>query len=343
MAGKNWITVAPQFAGTFATAPVSGWADIPVVDLGGHVPIVARQQADVMVRDQVAPTLDGMRTVVRGGTGTIKPHLRTRGMLLYFAAILGEPTSSVVSGMNRHRFDLGATMPTTAIAAQVGKEFSGGGQDKDSYWGGQPVSLKIGQGLASDQGGVSADGIPTVEVEMNYAQFDGNPALVTSAILEALNYSGADCTTWIGPTLDDLDEECFTEFGLEIPSGFDLANARCISSTSRDQAGRAGEIAAKLTLGRSYKNRLFYDAWINGTPMAQRTVWSLTDGGNDFSVTIDIPCILPTGDAAQESKTEVTKQNIPADIYGTLDEDDEPVPPVSIIVDTDELWNGLPD
>ena len=125
MAGKNWLTIAPE--ATFGTVPTIGWTDIPVVDLGQASPIVTVQQADVMRRGQVAPTMDGQRVDTRGGTQTIKPYLATRGMLPLFAAAINEPTITPSGGMNIHRFDLDDESPEATLAVQLGREF---GADK---------------------------------------------------------------------------------------------------------------------------------------------------------------------------------------------------------------------
>lgn len=337
MAGKNWLTVARE--GPFGTFPGTGFYDLGVTDLGGHTPTVAVQAPEVMRRGQVTPTMDGMRTVTRGGTGTIKPHLATRGMLDIFAAAIGTPSEAPVGGLTRYTFDLDETAPTVSLAVQAGREFKGGTQDKDSFAGGQAAVLRLAQGLSANTSGVSAEGIPTVELDVNYQKFLPNQALVeNSTILDAVNFSGADCTIWLGPDLDDLDEECLNEFALELPTGFDFED-RCISTVARDEAGRAGMIAPTLTLGWSYKNRTYYDAWVNGTPMALRVRWELTVDGDDFGVQLDVPALMFTGDVPAESMTETTKQQLPAAIYGTYDELGDPVPALSILVDTDEVWD----
>lgn len=338
MAGKTWLTIAPEAADAFGTVPTEGWVDLPVADLGGHAPVVAVQQSDMMRRGQVAATADGQRTVVRGALGTLKPALQTRGMLGLLAAVFGEPTKTVLGGgVNRFRFDLDEVQPITTLAVQVGREFKDGSQDRDTCTGGQPVSFKLTQGLSSDQSGVSADGIPMIEMAMNYQRFVPAQAVVESALLSAVDFSGADCTTWIGDTLEDLDEECLNDFTFDLPAGFDFGD-RCISTTARDKAGRAGLIAPTLQLGRSYKDRTFYDAWVNGASKALRARWALTVDTVAYAVQLDVPVMKFTGEVPQESKTETTKQPLAAACYGSFTEEGDPVPAVSVIVDTDEDW-----
>lgn len=334
MAGKNWLTYAPE--GEFNQAPVAGWTDIEVTDLGAHAPIVAVQQSEGMVRGQIGPSQRGRRNIIRGGAGTIKPYLATRGMLGLFAAAIGEPDIEAVGPVNRHRFDLDAVQPTTTLAVQIGREFKGGAQDFDTFTGGQPTTLKMSQGLSATQSGTSSDGIPSVEMEMGYVGFP-TVAEVESVHAESVNFAGGDFQAWVAPTLAEITEdECFNEFGIEIPTG--LTGDPCIAITS-DKAGRAGLLAPTLQLGRSYKDRLFYDAWINGTPMAFRCRWAVTIDEFPFAVTIEVPSMSFTGDVPTESQTEVTKQTLPAAIESVLGEDDEPLPLLSVIVDTDEEWD----
>lgn len=339
MAGKNWLTYAPE--ATFGTAPSSGWADIEVADLGGHTPVVAVQQSAGIVRGQIGPSLQGRRTIVRGATGTLKPNLTTRGMLALFAAAIGDPTITALGGgVNRLRFDLDDQQPSTSLAVQVGREFKNGTQDKDTFTGGQPVTLTMAQGLAANSSGSSTDGIPTVELDMNYSGFQPSVTERTSTLVDSVNYSGGDFTAWVAPTLSAISaSECFNEFSIVIPTGFDFDD-RCISTLARDRAGRAGRLLPTLQLGRAYKDRSFYNAWINGTPMAFRGTWSLTDDGVPFKVTVEVPSMSFTGDAPQESPEAVATQGIPAEVNSITDNLGNPLPMVSVIVETDETWTG---
>lgn len=335
MAGKNWLTIAPE--ATFGTVPATGWTDIPVVDLGQASPIVTVQQADVMRRGQVAPTMDGQRVDTRGGTQTIKPYLATRGMLPLFAAAINEPTITPSGGMNIHRFDLDDESPEATLAVQIGREFADGTQDLDTFAGGRPSVLRLAQGQSATSSGVSADGIPTLEVDMNYRVFSPSTTERTSVAVDSVNYSGGDCTISIGPSLSSLSTECLNSFSLEMPTGFDFER-RCISDAI-DKPGRVGLIQPTVSLEWSYKDRTYYDAWINGTAMALRAEWALTVGGDAFSVRLDIPALMFTGDAPVESNESVTTQSLPGSVYGTYDNLGDPVPVLSLYVTTDEEYD----
>lgn len=333
MAGKNYLAVAEE--AIFGTAPSSGWAGVEVTDLGSHTPIVTTFQPETMRKGQQGRTVAGRRTSARGGTGTAKPVLATRGMLPFLAATFGTPVSTeLVSGVYQHVYTTSSALSPVSLAVQIGREFKGGGQDLDTFTGGQVSEARFTQGLSATSSGTSSEGGAMAEFDLNYAGFLPLTAEVNPVYPDGASFTGGDWTAKLGPAGGVLSDECLNEFGLTIPTGADFED-RCIQNF-RDKAGRGALPAPSMQLGWSYKDRTYYNAWIAGTIFSFEAEYKIVainlGGGYSPSVKIEVPAIAFSGETPQESATETTKQALPADVLW-----DEDAPMVTVTVVTDEV------
>jgi len=320
MAQKNWISWARE--GEYGSAPSTGWNGARIQDLGGHTPIVAVQEPELMMYGQEGMPVDGARTSVTGGTGAIKPYLESGGLLMLdmLELAFGAPDITELSeGEAWKRVYSTGTIPTLSVAVQVGREFKAGGQDRDTFVGGQLDKWTFSQGMASSSGGSSEEGLAKNQFDLQY-----RTALTVAQHLPNYGasptmFSGSDWVCSLGPADGSLVDDCLDGFNLEFSPGLDFENARCASSELRDLAGPGAMPTAKITFPRSYKDRTYYDAWINGTIMKLRSkheisaVWLDADETIHPSFQIDVPALRFSGEAPNESKDSATKQNLTSD------------------------------
>jgi len=293
---------------------------IPVENLGQHTPIIANQQPDVMVLGQQGPTAQGARTIERGGTGTINTYVMSSLLGILFDATFGlAEVTELASGQAWEAvYETSSTLSPVTYSAQVAREFATSGLDRDTFVGGQVESLVLSQGLASTSGGTSSDGLARAVFASQYRpRASGVSAYSPAYSPPDVFFSNADFLLSIGPDLDNLTDECLTEWALTIPTGW--AETPCISTTGRDKGVRGSLPAPTIAQGWNYKHRTYYDAWADGDVLAQRAKWEPTGAveiapGIKPSVTVDIPAFRFTGEVPTESATEPTSQSIPAEV-----------------------------
>ncbi|HRW39295.1 MAG TPA: hypothetical protein P5254_16470, partial [Aquihabitans sp.] len=333
MPQKHYINVARE--GTFATAPSTGWIGAAVQDLGGHAPAVVTQQPKLMTYGQQGQTSKGRSSRIRGGKGQIKPYLATpsRLMLELLEAAFGAPTVTELAAGEAYEwvFSTAAAVPAHSLAVQVGREYSGGGQDRDTFVGGQVEKVTFSQGMTPMTSGVTDEGLGKVQFDLDYATMkpfsDVTQYLPTYEDPDAY-FSGGDWTFSIGEDLDNLVAECVDGFGLEFMPGLNFEDAQCASSAIRSKAGRGAMPSAKLTgTSWTYKGRDYLDAWLNGTVLAARSAYEVTslwlDGDETIhpSITVDLPALGFTGDVPKEDAERATKQDLPGDVLWNEDDD----------------------
>lgn len=319
MAGKNYVEIAHET--TFATAPSTGWRGVEAAD-DSHQANVLTQQRSGIRRGKQGPMALGASSIVRGGTGTIKTHLLSNGLGLLLRAAIDAPTITTPSGATlarKHVYAWSSTASTFSLATIVGREMTDGNVDHDVYTGGQVTEFKMAQGLGPDGGGVTSDTLATCEFGVDYAAVDRAKAANGSTAYPdpLLAFGLGECTLSLGPDLGDLDPECLNKFEATFPTGLDLAN-RCISgSLAREKATRGEIPKPTLSLGRRYKSRALYDAFLDGDVMAFRAEWvgpTEIETGFPPSVRLDIPAIRLTGSTPQMSEDAATTQDLPAEV-----------------------------
>lgn len=332
MPTKNYLNLARE--GTFATAPSTGWHGVAVEDLGGHVANVPVLQPKTMKYGQQGQSALGRRSLIRGAKGALKAYLETpsRPLLDLLEASFGEPTVTTLAAGEayEHVFSTGGTLPLLTLAAQVGREFKAGGQDRDTFTGGQIEKVSMSQGMTPMSSGVTDEGLAKIQFGLDYAKmFPGvtsTERLPTYVDPDAV-FSGGDWTFLIGADLDNLEAECVDGFGFEFMPGLNFDDAACASTLTRDQAGRGAMPSAKMTSSWTYKGREYYDAWLNGTVLAARSAYEVAslwlDGDETIhpSFTIDIAAFGLTGDGPKESADSATKQDLASDVLWNEDDD----------------------
>ena len=253
------------------------------------------------------------------------PELHTPGGPAAKAALraaIGAPTITTPSGATlarKHVYAWSSTASTFSLATIVGREMTDGNVDHDVYTGGQVTEFKMAQGLGPDGGGVTSDTLATCEFAVDYAAVDRAKAANGSTAYPdpLLAFGLGECTLSLGPDLGDLDPECLNKFEATFPTGLDLAN-RCISgSLAREKATRGEIPKPTLSLGRRYKSRALYDAFLDGAVMAFRAEWvgpTEIETGFPPSVRLDIPAIRLTGSTPQMSEDAATTQDLPAEV-----------------------------
>lgn len=338
MASNHFMNLAKEAA--FAEAPAAGWVGTAVEDLGGHTPVVVTQRPEVMIFGQQGPSTRGRRTIERGATGKIPMYLTQRGMLVLLEATFGPAvvTELAPDAAYQYVFATSGAASPSSVAVQVAREMVGGAIDWDTFVGGQVEQMELTQGMPADGSGTSDEGLAKVAFDLNYARRDGSFGKVTPEYADTgMTWSGGDLTLQVGPTLTDLHDECLTEWALTVPTGLDFKSANaCVSSVVRDRAGRGETPAPTLKLAWNYKNRTYYDAWLRGEELAMRSTWTPSGAielapGIKPSFTVDIAAMGLTGEPPKESKTEVTKQDLPTEVlWNHVD------PMISITVVTDE-------
>lgn len=320
MAQKNWISWARE--ADYGVAPSTGWNGARIQDLGGHTPIVPVQQPELMMYGQQGIPVEGARTSVTGGTGAIKPYLESAGLLLLdmLELTFGAPTvTELATGEAWERVYATGTIPDLSVAVQVGREFQAGGQDRDTFVGGQVEKWTFAQGMAAAQSGVSDEGLAKNQFDLQYRTMLDVAQHLPNYGTAAPMYSGSDWTLELGPADGALSADCLDGFNLEFMPGLDFENARCASSELRDLAGPGALPSAKITFPRSYKDRTYYDAWLAGTVMKLRSTHEITSVWLDGDETIhpkfqiDIAALTFSGEAPTESKDSATKQNLTSD------------------------------
>lgn len=315
MVGMNHLVIA---RGTTPPASDSDWAMLPVENLGAHTPIIANQQPEVMVYGQQGPTAQGARTIERGATGALNTYVIDRGLQLPLDATFGPAeVTEIVPGAWEYVYETESTLSPVDLCTQVAREFSVGGLDRDTFPGGQVESMVLSQGLAATGAGTSSDGLARAVFNMQYRPRATGVPNHLPAYVPPMFFSNADFLLSLGPDLDNLGEECLTEWALTYPTGW--AENPCISTVGRDRGTRGTLPAPTIAQAWNYKHRDYYDAWTEGTVLAQRAKWEPTGavyitGTTKPSVTVDIAAFRFTGEVPTESSSESTKQSIPAEV-----------------------------
>jgi len=319
MVGKNFVSIGDEttfgtFASTLRTYPVkSDGAKTAVLTMG----------PDGILPGQQGPSAVGARSTVLGGTAPIETYLASKGMGLLLRGVFGDAvvtTPEDATDTRQHVYTSGPAGSTRSFSRQTGREKKDGTVDPDSMVGGQISEFRLGQDLAPVNGGVGDTGLATVGFDFDFAGLARETAALTSWTVPSPEaYFGVgECTLSIGADLESLAAECLNKFGFKFPTGLDFED-RCIRpGLTRDKATRGSLPAPTLDLGWTYKNRTYYDAFLDGTVMAFRAKWDLTPSGIEIeegfspSVTLDLPAIQFTGDTPEMSKDSRTTQALPA-------------------------------
>lgn len=339
MAGKNYINIVREQS--YGVAPTTGWVGLPVEDLGGHTPVVPIIQPNVMRYGQQGPRARDRRAIERHATGMIKTPLVSAGLLLLLEATFGIPevTELAAGEAYEYVFETDDMMSTSSFATQVGREFKGGGLDRDTFVGGQVDVMRLNQGLPANTSGVTDEGLAKLEFDVQYQRRNPSvPEYLPTYGDPEVHFTGGDLVLEVGPDLDNLAAECLNEFALVVPTGGDWEE-RCISTEIRDQVARGTLPAPTIQAAWSYKARKYYDAWLSGELFALRSKWQPTgavflDAAESIkpSFQIEIPTFGLTGETPVESATETTKQNLPSQV---LYNDEDPMMRITVV--TSEL------
>lgn len=319
MVGMNHMVIARE--ADYGTPPANGWLGLDVENLGGHTPVVAVQQPQVMRYGLQGPSTHGRRAIERGATGSIPTYLTSRGLQVLLDATFGLPdVTELAPGQAwSYVYETDSIASLVSFSTQVAREFKGGTLDRDTFAGGQVGQMTLTQGLASTGGGTSDEGLSKIAFDVNYQRrVPGEANHLPTYEDPELYFSGGDHTLSIGSSLSSLDAECLTEWTLTVPTGLDFED-RCISTQNRDQASRGSLPAPTIQMAWSYKHRDYYDAWLNGEILALRSRWQPTGAieiatGVKPSFTVDVAAFGLTGEVATESMTESTKQNLPSEV-----------------------------
>lgn len=320
MAGMHYLNIARE--DTYGTAPTTGWVGCGVENLGGHTPIVATQQPQMMVYGQHGPSTRGRRTQERGATGSIPTYLGSRGLLPLLDATFGYPVDVELleAGAWQATYETSSAASLVSLAVQVAREMKGAGLDRDTFVGGQVGQMTLTQGLAPTTSGVTDEGLSKIAFDMNYQRRDpAVPERLPTYPDQELYYNGGDHSLLIGADLLNLEDECLNEWTLTVPTGVDFED-RCISTQVRDQATRGALPGPTMQMAWTYKGRKYYDAWLDGEILALRSRWEptgdlfITGTATKPSFTVDIAAFALNGDTPNESPTESTKQNLPTDV-----------------------------
>ena len=319
MTGKNYLNLALE--SEFGVAPATGWRGVAVEDLGGHKIDVRNMQPKAMIYGQQGPSTRGRRTLEGGAKGMIKTYLSSTGILAQLRLAFGEAavTELVPDAAYQYVFS-SAGIPSDSIAVQLGREFGGGGQDRDTLVGGQASELRFAQTLLPASSGTSDEGLAKLELDVDYRKRDAAAIerLPTYPDPELYNSVG-ECKIQVGPDLGSLADECLRAWAFKYPTGL-VFDDPCVSSVYRNKAARVALPMPSLDMEWTYKTRDYMDAYLAGDVLAMRASWQPTSevyllAPDIFpSVTIDIPAFQLTGDTPEESADNKTTQKLPADV-----------------------------
>lgn len=289
------------------------------VDDDGHKANVVTVEPGGIIEGQQGPTASGSRAIVRGAEGTVKTYLASKGLLRLLRGTFGDAVITTPMGATLTRqyvFTTSNVASAVSFISYIGREMKNGGVDHDVYEGGQITEFRLAQALLPNSGASDA-GIAKAEWDLNYAKVNRSASAHMSRtyVTPELYYTQGECTLRIGASLEDLTDECLNKFDLKVPTEIDVEDNCIRPSVTRDLAVRGGLPAPMLGLGWTYKNRTYYDAYLDGTILAFQAAWVASDieieTGHNPSITVDIPAIQFTGSTPEMGEGKTT-QDLPA-------------------------------
>lgn len=316
----KYVTIAEE--NIYGTPPASGWQGFPVYS-DDHKANVRTLQSEAIVDGEQGPSAAGRRSVVLDAQGKIATDLASAGMVKLYRALFGPPVTTVLSPGKawQHVYTTKDVASAVTLSTQVGRPFTGGGDDRDTYVGGAVTEGRFSQPPPPDSAGTGADGLARLELDVDYRTMLDPTAhaqhLPTYAVAELL-FSVGTFSAQIGADLDDLADECLRQWELKLPTGVDTKD-RCASSLLKDQPTRADLPAPTMDAGDwPYKLRDYYDAYLAGDVLALRAAWTAPaayelDTGIVPSVTFDVAAFgfNDANATPQMARNERTKQQLP--------------------------------
>lgn len=262
--------------------------------------------------------LEGFRQSDRGGVHTVKPYLTSNGLGFLFRALFPNAAITTPMGATDARqmvFSTGAAASSRSLSVVVGREDETGAVTVDGYTGGQATNAKFGQALSAASGSGDNDKA-TFELTADYVNHPRPTSAPGSRPYPSIlsSFVAEDCTLSIGADLESLESACLNKFGLMIDTAIDVSPT-CIGPSWREKARRGGQEKITLDLGWRYKGRDYFDAWLNGTPLAFQAKWEDTtveiEEGIHPSLTIDVACFTFNGKDPVSAAAAATEQDLP--------------------------------
>lgn len=262
-----------------------------------------------------APALDGFDRVGKGGTGTVRTPVLTKGLGLFNRAAGTTFTSTVVDG-GTLAYEQVTTFGDTgapanrSISTVAYRDRADGTVDSWLFTGGMPTEIVVSWAV---------DEYLMISYAMDYAEVERENPVPSRTIVAPTSRR----IPWskVTPTFTNLDDdssnsECIKSGTITIPLNLDTGDY-CSGDEVKHRPTRSGIPEPTVTFDWKYGHPRYYDAYKAGTPFSFQLVAELDDPIEDATVpsfTLDIPALVHDANDPVTSVSDPTMQTLPGKV-----------------------------